>query len=142
MLWSEVCSTAEDVCQHHGAIAHVHASPALPAATLLCLIVCLCGERLPRTHMYLLACLPVERTRSLRPIVLSLWVCLYLSCVAMHVCFCQVSYFVVCFGLCLPIFAFPLLSVHPSEAGLPVGQRFGVKANVWIAIYSFIGNYW
>ena len=54
----------------------------------------------------------------------------------------QVSYFVVCFGLCLPIFAFPLLSVHPSEAGLPFGQRFGVRANLWIVIYSFIGNYW
>lgn len=54
----------------------------------------------------------------------------------------QVSYFVVCFGLCLPIFAFPLLSVPPSEAGLPFGQRFGVMANLWIVIYSFIGNYW
>ncbi|CAM9397803.1 unnamed protein product [Pylaiella littoralis] len=54
----------------------------------------------------------------------------------------EVSYFVVCFGLCLPIGAFPLLNVHPSEAGLPIGQRYGVRANLWIAIYSFIGNYW
>ena len=54
----------------------------------------------------------------------------------------QVSYFVVCFGLCLPILAFPLMSVHPSEAELPVGQRYGVRANLWLAIYSFIGNYW
>eukprot|EP00752_Nemacystus_decipiens_P006629 g5960.t1 len=54
----------------------------------------------------------------------------------------EVSYFVVCFGLCLPIWAFPLLGVHPSEAALPFGQRHGVRANLWIIIYSFIGNYW
>ncbi|CAM9605033.1 unnamed protein product [Ectocarpus sp. 13 AM-2016] len=54
----------------------------------------------------------------------------------------EVSYMVVCFGLSLPIVAFPLVSVHPSEEGLAVGQRYGVRANVWIAIYSFIGNYW
>ncbi len=54
----------------------------------------------------------------------------------------KVSYFVVCFGLCLPIVLFPIFSVPPSEAGLPLGWRFGVRANLWIAIYSFIGNYW
>lgn len=54
----------------------------------------------------------------------------------------EVAYFTVCFGLCLPIFASPLVSVDPSEAGLAVGQRYGVRANVWIAVYSFIGNYW
>lgn len=54
----------------------------------------------------------------------------------------QVSYFVILFGLCLPIMVFPLVQVDPSEALLAVGQRYGVRANVWIVIYSFIGNYW
>ncbi|CAN0042968.1 unnamed protein product [Ascophyllum nodosum] len=72
------------------------------------------------------------------------WVGCFAAIIAfsLYEAFDEVAYFVVCFGLCVPIFAFPLLSVHPSEADLPVGQRFGVKANVWIAVYSFIGNYW
>lgn len=65
-----------------------------------------------------------------------------LLCLMPDVYVTQIAYFVVCFGLCVPIFAFPLLSVDPSEEGIAVGQRFGVRANVWIAIYSFIGNYW
>ncbi|CAM9842116.1 unnamed protein product [Laminaria digitata] len=61
---------------------------------------------------------------------------------SLYEAFDEVAYFTVCFGLCLPIFAFPLVSVDPSEDGLAVGQRYGVRANVWIAVYSFIGNYW
>eukprot|EP00904_Undaria_pinnatifida_P007956 jgi/Undpi1/4290/HiC_scaffold_17.g07656.m1 len=61
---------------------------------------------------------------------------------SLYEAFDEVAYFTVCFGLCVPIFLFPLVSVDPSEARLAVGQRYGVRANVWIAVYSFIGNYW
>lgn len=54
----------------------------------------------------------------------------------------ELRYFAVLSGLCGPIIIFPLWKVHPSEAKLPLGQRFAVRANVWIAVYSFIGNYW
>ncbi|KDD75955.1 hypothetical protein H632_c419p1 [Helicosporidium sp. ATCC 50920] len=35
----------------------------------------------------------------------------------------------------------PLLLQTPAEATKPLTQRYWFKANVWIAIYSFIGNY-
>lgn len=64
------------------------------------------------------------------------------------------SYMKVCVGLSLPFLLQPL--VLPSAAsGLaatstssspdtqrPFYQRYSFKANLWIAIYSFIGNYW
>lgn len=54
----------------------------------------------------------------------------------------QLAYLVVCAGLCVPIAVFSLFYVHPSERGLPLGQRYAVKAMVWMGIFSFIGNYW
>lgn len=46
---------------------------------------------------------------------------------------------VVCVGLCLPLFAYPFLR---STSQQPLAQRYAVKATVWLAIYSHIGNYW
>lgn len=41
----------------------------------------------------------------------------------------------------LPCVLLPPLLQPASERGKPLSQRFWVKANLWIAIYSFIGNY-
>jgi cycloeucalenol cycloisomerase len=56
------------------------------------------------------------------------------------------AYNTVCGGLALPLLLQPLL--FPSAGcGSPdrdrsLLERFSFKANAWIAIYSFIGNYW
>jgi cycloeucalenol cycloisomerase len=49
-------------------------------------------------------------------------------------------------ALAVPLLLQPL--VYPSaltnspDANRPLWQRYSFKANVWIAVYSFIGNYW
>jgi cycloeucalenol cycloisomerase len=49
-------------------------------------------------------------------------------------------------ALAAPLLLQPL--VYPSagsnspDANRPLWQRYSFKANVWIAVYSFIGNYW
>lgn len=53
----------------------------------------------------------------------------------------EVEYLAVLVALALPLFLQPLVLPGP-EAGLPLTQRYAFKANVWIWIYSFIGNYW
>jgi cycloeucalenol cycloisomerase len=57
------------------------------------------------------------------------------------------SYMKVCVGLALPFLLQPL--VFPSagttgnpDTSRPLMERYSFKANLWLAIYSFIGNYW
>jgi cycloeucalenol cycloisomerase len=56
------------------------------------------------------------------------------------------SYIFLCGGLALPFLLQPML--FPSagcgspDAQRPLFQRYAFKANLWLAIYSFIGNYW
>ena len=56
------------------------------------------------------------------------------------------SYIQLCGGLALPFLLQPI--VYPSagfgspDAKRPWYQRYAFKANLWLAIYSFIGNYW
>lgn len=56
------------------------------------------------------------------------------------------SYIQVCLGLALPFLLQPI--VLPSagfgspDANRPLLKRYSFKANVWLAMYSFIGNYW
>jgi len=56
------------------------------------------------------------------------------------------SYMKVCVGLALPFLLQPI--VLPSagcgspDAQRPLLERYSTKANLWIAAYSFIGNYW
>ena len=57
----------------------------------------------------------------------------------------KIHYIVVCVGLALPLLLQPLLA--PGLTGdvrdkVPLWSRFSFKANIWIAIFSFIGNYW
>jgi cycloeucalenol cycloisomerase len=59
------------------------------------------------------------------------------------------SYMKVCLGLSLPFLLQPVLL--PFSGGIlgsspdthrPLSERYCFKANLWLAIYSFIGNYW
>jgi cycloeucalenol cycloisomerase len=60
--------------------------------------------------------------------------------------FTATTYNIVCLGLALPFFLQPVL--YPSvsklspDAQRPVWERYATKANLWLAVYSFIGNYW
>jgi len=52
-------------------------------------------------------------------------------------------YIYVCGGLALPFLLQPLLlpGTGPDNRR-PLTQRYAFKANLWLAVYSFIGNYW
>ena len=56
------------------------------------------------------------------------------------------SYLKVCGGLSLPFLLQPIVlpsaGFHSPDANRPLLERYSFKANVWIAVYSFIGNYW
>jgi cycloeucalenol cycloisomerase len=61
------------------------------------------------------------------------------------------SYMKVCVGLSLPFLLQPVLlpsgfttttTNSSPDTHRPLHQRYSFKANVWIAVYSFIGNYW
>lgn len=53
------------------------------------------------------------------------------------------GYLAVGVAAALPCFLLPLLVLKPcpADARLPLAERHWVKANVWIAIFSHIGNY-
>ena len=44
-------------------------------------------------------------------------------------------------AMALPCVLLPILLQPRAEAAKPWHQRYWVKANIWIAIFSFIGNY-
>ena len=53
------------------------------------------------------------------------------------------TYLGVCGGLALPLALQPFL--YPGltrEADRPLAQRYALKANVWLAIFGWVGNYW
>lgn len=56
------------------------------------------------------------------------------------------SYLKVCGGLSLPFLLQPIVlpsgGFNSPDARRPLLERYCFKANVWIAVYSFIGNYW
>mmetsp|Transcript_7237 Transcript_7237/g.10223 ORF Transcript_7237/g.10223 Transcript_7237/m.10223 type:complete len:317 (+) Transcript_7237:159-1109(+) len=60
--------------------------------------------------------------------------------------FTATTYNVVCVGLALPLLlqpiVFPSAGCSSPDTDRPITSRYAFKANVWIAIYSFIGNYW
>lgn len=47
----------------------------------------------------------------------------------------------ICLAAALPCVILPPLLTGSLEKGKPLAQQYWVKANVWIAIFSFIGNY-
>eukprot|EP00980_Cylindrotheca_fusiformis_P029354 scaffold23390_cov137-Cylindrotheca_fusiformis.AAC.3 len=56
------------------------------------------------------------------------------------------SYMKVCVGLALPFLLQPILlpsaGFGSPDSNRPFLERYSLKANFWIAVYSFIGNYW
>lgn len=54
----------------------------------------------------------------------------------------QYHYMGLCVTLALPYLLQPILFPFAAEKNLPLNLRYSFKANVWIAIFSFIGNYW
>uniref|UniRef100_A0A061R6G1 Cycloeucalenol cycloisomerase n=1 Tax=Tetraselmis sp. GSL018 TaxID=582737 RepID=A0A061R6G1_9CHLO len=53
----------------------------------------------------------------------------------------KLEYMLICLAASLPCALFPLCFVGKADAALPVLERYWVKANVWVAVFSFIGNY-
>lgn len=54
----------------------------------------------------------------------------------------QYHYMGLCVSLALPFLLQPILAPLDSEKNIPLDMRYSFKANVWLAIFSFIGNYW
>jgi cycloeucalenol cycloisomerase len=52
------------------------------------------------------------------------------------------SYLQLCVPLALPFLLQPILFPTKAEKTLPLPLRYSFKANVWLAIFSFVGNYW
>mmetsp|Transcript_27211 Transcript_27211/g.54517 ORF Transcript_27211/g.54517 Transcript_27211/m.54517 type:complete len:321 (-) Transcript_27211:98-1060(-) len=52
------------------------------------------------------------------------------------------SYMYLCVPLAAPFLLQPILFPTKSEVNLPLTMRYSFKANVWLAIFSFVGNYW
>ena len=56
------------------------------------------------------------------------------------------TYNLFCGSLALPLILQPILfpscGLNSPDVARPWHQRFAFKANIWLAIYSFIGNYW
>lgn len=56
--------------------------------------------------------------------------------------FTALHYSQLCFGLALPLVLQPIVWPMGPDQSRPLLQRYSFKANVWLAIYTFIGNYW
>jgi cycloeucalenol cycloisomerase len=74
----------------------------------------------------------------------AIWIGIFAIVVATGVYeqFTENSYMILCVGLALPFLLQPIVYPLPSERHQPLFERYSFKANVWIAIFSFIGNYW
>jgi len=51
------------------------------------------------------------------------------------------AYMVLALRISLPFLVVPLLFPSPAEAKVPIFERYFFKANVWIWIFGFVGNY-
>lgn len=56
--------------------------------------------------------------------------------------FTENGYMALCGSLAAPLLLQPFLLPTRSENALPFYLRYSFKATLWIAIFSFIGNYW
>ena len=52
------------------------------------------------------------------------------------------EYMYFCVACAAPFVLLPLVSPAAADMGKPISQRYITKFNLWIAIFSFIGNYW
>jgi len=53
----------------------------------------------------------------------------------------DLSYMILSLIVSLPFVVYPYFFPSPADEKIPLSQRFWVKANIWIAILSFVGNY-
>ena len=61
----------------------------------------------------------------------------------LYVWFDKIHYIVVCGGLAAPLLLQPvLLPSVTCDQGKPLLQRHSFKANLWLLIFGFVGNYW
>jgi cycloeucalenol cycloisomerase len=81
------------------------------------------------------------------PIWISLFGCIVIT--QYYELLTPMGYIIVCASLALPFLLQPIvlpggiMNDHLSpDLHRPLLERYSFKANVWIAIYSFIGNYW
>ncbi|KAJ1423738.1 hypothetical protein B484DRAFT_103271 [Ochromonadaceae sp. CCMP2298] len=74
----------------------------------------------------------------------ALWIAVFAVVIALQLyeSFTASSYMLLCVPLALPFLLQPLLYPLPAERCLPLFLRYSFKANVWLAIFSFVGNYW
>lgn len=52
------------------------------------------------------------------------------------------SYMKLCVSLALPNLLQPIIYPLDAEKNLPLLQRYSAKANIWLFIFGFTGNYW
>lgn len=94
-----------------------------------------------------MAC-PLEQKRATEAFWLKyavVWVACFAVIIGgrMYAWFDRHHYMIVCGGLATPLLLQPFLAPGiTGEASLPWNERHCVKATVWIAIFSIIGNYW
>lgn len=75
-----------------------------------------------------------------------IWICCFGAIVATGVYeqFTAWTYNIVCIGLALPILLQPIFYTtnNSPDKSRKLMDRYCTKANAWIAVFSFIGNYW
>lgn len=73
-----------------------------------------------------------------------IWIAVFMVVVASgaYEQFTENSYMYLCVGLAAPYLLQPIVYPLPTESQYPLFERYSFKANVWIAIFSFIGSYW
>jgi len=72
------------------------------------------------------------------------WIVAFAAIVALQLYedFTPWMYISVCGGLALPFLLQPVLFPSGPDAQRPLMQRYAFKANLWLTVYGFIGNYW
>lgn len=77
-----------------------------------------------------------------------IWMAVFAMIVAfqLYESFTAATYNLVCLGCALPFLLqpiiFPSASLDSPDSRRPVFERYSTKANLWLGVYSFIGNYW
>lgn len=69
------------------------------------------------------------------------WVLLVLVPLKLYESFGEWGYLGIGIGASAPCIVLPLLFEGKTDAKKPFSQKYWVKANVWIAVFSFVGNY-
>jgi hypothetical protein len=73
------------------------------------------------------------------------WVACFAVIIAkqLYLHFTELDYMLVCGGLAAPLLLQPIiLPSITGDQGKPLSQRHSFKANLWIFVFGFIGNYW